>query len=128
MINKPPPFKGLNIGIHMKIPIKGRGFANQESGLYWCLNGAPFLWKPPCCLCLEKLFRGSLSLSYASSATCNAGELQEGLHSCTPRPSRPKIRLRFLLVFEEAIDLQLACTDCCVHSHSLTSPIHPRVI
>ena len=33
MINKPPPFKGLNIRIHTMIPIKARGFINQGSGL-----------------------------------------------------------------------------------------------
>ena len=33
MINKPPPFKGLNIRIPIVIPIKGRGFINQGSTL-----------------------------------------------------------------------------------------------
>ena len=33
MINKPPPFKGINIGIPIIIPIKGRGFINHGSGL-----------------------------------------------------------------------------------------------
>ena len=33
MINKPPPFKGLNIRIPITIPIKGRGFINHGSGL-----------------------------------------------------------------------------------------------
>ena len=33
MINKPPPFKGLNISIPIRIPTKGRGFINQGSGL-----------------------------------------------------------------------------------------------
>ena len=33
MINKPPPFKGLNIRIPSIIPIKGRGFINQGSAL-----------------------------------------------------------------------------------------------
>ena len=33
MINKPPPFKGLNIRIPIIMPIKGRGFINQGSGL-----------------------------------------------------------------------------------------------
>ena len=33
MINKPPPFKGLNIRIPIIIPIKGSGFMNQGSGL-----------------------------------------------------------------------------------------------
>ena len=34
MINKPPPFKGLNIRIPIIIPIKGRrGFINHGSGL-----------------------------------------------------------------------------------------------
>ena len=33
MINKPPPFKGLDIRITIMIPIKGRGFINQGSGL-----------------------------------------------------------------------------------------------
>ena len=33
MINKPPPFKGLNMSILIIIPIKGRGFTNQGSGL-----------------------------------------------------------------------------------------------
>ena len=33
MINKPPPFKGLNIRICIIVPIKGRGFVNQGSGL-----------------------------------------------------------------------------------------------
>ena len=33
MINKPPPFKGLNIRIPIVTPIKGKGFINQGSGL-----------------------------------------------------------------------------------------------
>ena len=33
MINKPPPFKGLNIRIPIVTPIKGRGFINHGSGL-----------------------------------------------------------------------------------------------
>ena len=33
MINKPPPFKGLDIRIPIIIPIKGRGFIDQGSGL-----------------------------------------------------------------------------------------------
>ena len=33
MINKPPPFKGLNIRIPIIIPIKGRGFVNHGLGL-----------------------------------------------------------------------------------------------
>ena len=33
MINKASPFKGLDIRIPIIIPIKGRGFINQGSGL-----------------------------------------------------------------------------------------------
>ena len=33
MINKPLPLKGLNIRIPIIIPVKGRGFINQGSGL-----------------------------------------------------------------------------------------------
>ena len=33
MINKPSPFKGLNIRIPSIIPVKGRGGINQGSGL-----------------------------------------------------------------------------------------------
>ena len=33
MINKPPPFKGLNIRIPIIIPMKGRGFINQGLGI-----------------------------------------------------------------------------------------------
>ena len=33
MINKPPPFKGLNIRIPIRIPIKRRGFTNHGSTL-----------------------------------------------------------------------------------------------
>ena len=33
MINKHPPFKGLNIKIPIIIPIEGRGFINQGSAL-----------------------------------------------------------------------------------------------
>ena len=42
MINKLPPFKGLNIKIPNIIPIKGRGFTNQESIFFskvWALLG-----------------------------------------------------------------------------------------
>ena len=39
LINKPPPFKGLNIGIPILTPIKGRGFVNQWSGLPSILRG-----------------------------------------------------------------------------------------
>ena len=35
MIDKPPPFKGLDIKIPIIIPIKGRGFINLGSGLDW---------------------------------------------------------------------------------------------
>ena len=38
MINKPPPFKGLNIRIPIIIPIGGRGFINQGS---WLLRTDP---------------------------------------------------------------------------------------
>ena len=34
MINKPPPFKGLNIRIPVIILVKGRGFINQGSTLH----------------------------------------------------------------------------------------------
>ena len=34
MINNPPPFKDLNIGIPIIIPIKGRGFLNHGSTLF----------------------------------------------------------------------------------------------
>ena len=33
MINKPTPFKGLNVRIPIIIPIEGRGFISQGSGL-----------------------------------------------------------------------------------------------
>ena len=33
MINKPPPFKGLDISIPIIIPVKGRGFINHGSTL-----------------------------------------------------------------------------------------------
>ena len=33
MVQKPPPFKGLNIRILIINPIKGRGFINHGSGL-----------------------------------------------------------------------------------------------
>ena len=33
MINNPPPVKGFTIGILIIIPIKGKGFINQGSGL-----------------------------------------------------------------------------------------------
>ena len=33
MTNRPPPFKGLDIGIPILIPAKGRGFMNQGSGV-----------------------------------------------------------------------------------------------
>ena len=33
MINKPPPFKGLNIRIPIITPIMGRGFINHGSTL-----------------------------------------------------------------------------------------------
>ena len=39
MINKPAPFKGLNIRIPIRIPIKGRGFINQGSGLGFTVQG-----------------------------------------------------------------------------------------
>ena len=36
MINKPLPFKGLNIRIPIIVPIKRKGFINQGSGLLGC--------------------------------------------------------------------------------------------
>ena len=33
LLKRPPPFKGLDIRIPIIIPIKGRGFVNQGSGL-----------------------------------------------------------------------------------------------
>ena len=38
MIIKPLPFKGLNIRIPIKIPIKGRGFINQGSSVGYLLS------------------------------------------------------------------------------------------
>ena len=38
MIYKPPPFKGLDIRITIIIPIQGRGFIKQGSGLV-CSRG-----------------------------------------------------------------------------------------
>ena len=35
MIDKAPPFKGLNTGIPIIIPITGRGFINQGSRIYF---------------------------------------------------------------------------------------------
>ena len=40
MINEPPPFQGRNIRIPIVIPMKGKGFLNQGSGLLGNL-GAP---------------------------------------------------------------------------------------
>ena len=40
MIDKSPPFKGLNIGIPIIIPIKGRGLINQGSGLLFRVRGS----------------------------------------------------------------------------------------
>ena len=40
MINESPPFKGLHIRIPIIIPVKGKGFINQGSGLT-CSTGAP---------------------------------------------------------------------------------------
>ena len=37
MINKPPPFKGLNITIPMIIAVKGRGFIDRGSTLPYSL-------------------------------------------------------------------------------------------
>ena len=39
MINNPPCFKGLNTSIPIIIPIKGRGFINQGSGLGFMVEG-----------------------------------------------------------------------------------------
>ena len=44
MINKPPPFKGLNIRIPIIIPIKGRGFINHGSGLLSSSRGWGMVW------------------------------------------------------------------------------------
>ena len=44
MMNQPLPFKGLDIGIPIKIPFKGSGF-NQGSKLFskaWALFGYEF--------------------------------------------------------------------------------------
>ena len=41
MISKPPPFKGLDIGIPIVIPIKGRGFINQGSTLPEAISPQP---------------------------------------------------------------------------------------
>ena len=40
MIEKPSPFKGLNIRSPITIPVKGKGFINQGSGLreYDCIG------------------------------------------------------------------------------------------
>ena len=45
MINTPPLFKGLNLRISIKIPIKGRGFINQ--GVYiTALHELEQPWEP----------------------------------------------------------------------------------
>ena len=50
MINKPPPFKGLNIRILNIIPIEGRGFINHGFGLVsinsW-ISTVLICWDPP---------------------------------------------------------------------------------
>ena len=46
MINKPPPFKGLNIGIPIIIPTKGRGYINQGSGLGFRVHNFEFAPSP----------------------------------------------------------------------------------
>ena len=38
MNNKPPPFKGVNIGIPMIMPIEARGFIDPGSGLSLTLS------------------------------------------------------------------------------------------
>ena len=51
MINRPPSFKGLNIGIPIIITIKGSGFINQGStlgdifGIVWKATGVAFWHK-----------------------------------------------------------------------------------
>ena len=46
MINKPPPFKGLNTRIPIIIPIKGRGFINHGSGVRAFLFTEPTTYRP----------------------------------------------------------------------------------
>ena len=43
MINKPPPFRGLNVRIPSIIPIKGSRFMNQGSTLGFKVKGE-HLW------------------------------------------------------------------------------------
>ena len=50
MINKPLPFTGLNIGIPIITPIKGKGFMNQGSTLDYkaCQSGHSLTIVPSC--------------------------------------------------------------------------------
>ena len=47
MINKPPPFKGLNRRIPTIISIKGRGVINQGSGLGFITGSGATPTLPP---------------------------------------------------------------------------------
>ena len=54
MSNNPPPFKGLNIRIPIVLPIQGRGFTNQGSGLGLKIGSVAFTFRalvfgPPAC-------------------------------------------------------------------------------
>ena len=61
MIDKPPPFKGLNIRISMIVPIDGRGFINQRSGLELQHDGLRYQVPPSQWLLLpETLIFGSV--------------------------------------------------------------------
>ena len=54
MINKPPPFKGLNSRIPVIIPMKGRGFVNQGLGLV-SLHPLIIPWDVPITGCMGHL-------------------------------------------------------------------------
>ena len=75
-MNKPPPFKGLDIRIPIIIPIQGRGFINHGSGFNF-VAGTEFAALG---LCRQLLPGGSIGVYFGSRphplAVCNRGHIK----------------------------------------------------
>ena len=75
MINKPPGFKGLNVGIPIIIPIKGRGFINQGSTLF-IVDSGPL---PLFVLCVLKPWNEDVGRNYISILQVAWGVQKSGI-------------------------------------------------
>ena len=93
MINKPPPFKGLNIRIPIIIPVRGRGFINRRLGLSYRLRYGAGPWPTTHEAKLADPFRRTLVFSIKVSTAADRMKFEDQdrqtSHFFSPEPSVP---------------------------------------